>query len=361
MKIFFLTLGFGLFSVVTVNFLVDPAHRWHRAWSSFERNWEDEQVWVSAPQFNERKFRAEHLRVIEPPDILIMGSSRAMTVKSEHFPGRRVYNTALSGASIEDHVALWQGFKEAGKLPKRVLLYLDTWNLNQNTFARHRWITNFSWLERFYHERLSTEPLARTLWIATLEQYAMGRFSEMVDMASVTLLRQSLFSLFRPNWSNPRDHQVVARTEQPDHREAWARDGSLVHSRNELNDRSPASVRQIARDVKNGAANAYLGNWDFDGNAESALKLMLQDASTSGIEVKIVIPPFHPDTFKILSTRPEYRKVLPEFNAAIRKLPVETCDMTDPSVADCSEDEFFDSAHVDAICTKKILERCRIS
>lgn len=65
------------------------------------------------------------------PDVLVLGSSRSMTLSAEAFPGQAVVmNASVSSASLEDAIALLELYEQHGLRPRTVLLAIEPWALN---------------------------------------------------------------------------------------------------------------------------------------------------------------------------------------------------------------------------------------
>jgi len=62
--------------------------------------------------YDERVFQKELInRMNNAPEILVLGSSRTMLINSTYFPNQTFFNNSVSGASIEDIIALFQMYK----------------------------------------------------------------------------------------------------------------------------------------------------------------------------------------------------------------------------------------------------------
>jgi len=109
---------------------------------------------VISTNMDERKFslyRIEYLNTKR--DILVLGSSRIMQVKSSPILGN-LLNLAVSGASIEDQITL--GIKALTKFtPKVVYLSADPWLFNENSGQ-----TRYKSINENYNEALNliSEP-----------------------------------------------------------------------------------------------------------------------------------------------------------------------------------------------------------
>lgn len=74
------------------------------------------------------------------PDILIIGSSRIMLINNTYFPNQRIINNSVSGAGIEDIIAIYQMYKTKDLLPNRIIIGIDPWLFNENN-EQKRWLS----------------------------------------------------------------------------------------------------------------------------------------------------------------------------------------------------------------------------
>src|SRR5690606_22220124 len=72
------------------------------------------------------------------PQVLVLGSSRTMLINSREFIGKTFFNNSVSGASIEDIVAIYQMYDNRKCYPGKIILALDPWILNVNN-GQNRW------------------------------------------------------------------------------------------------------------------------------------------------------------------------------------------------------------------------------
>ena len=86
------------------------------------------------------------------PDLAVIGSSRSLLINSDHFPGQYLINSSVNGASVQDHIALYQMYKSAGILPKKVIPVRGPWIFNRNN-KQDRWQRLSYEFKRFFNPR----------------------------------------------------------------------------------------------------------------------------------------------------------------------------------------------------------------
>lgn len=138
-----------LFLLITVNYFGDSAR-------IFDADYEKEMAEIlfngsfvtNISNYDERVFQKELIeRLNNAPEVLVLGSSRTMLINSAYFPNQTFFNNSVSGASIEDIIALFQIYKERNILPKKIIVGIDPWLLNEHS-GQTRWKS----LEYFYNK-----------------------------------------------------------------------------------------------------------------------------------------------------------------------------------------------------------------
>jgi hypothetical protein len=80
------------------------------------------------------------------PAVVVLGSSRSMLISSEYL-NSPVLNLSVSGATIQDYIAMYWILKKQNKLPQKIIINVDPWLLTEN-LAQIRWKS----LEKEYNE-----------------------------------------------------------------------------------------------------------------------------------------------------------------------------------------------------------------
>jgi hypothetical protein len=75
---------------------------------------------------------------VKPPKVLVLGSSRSLEMNSSRVPISGIFNACVSGASIEDLLAIFRMFSEKRIPPHTLIIGLDPWILNENN-DQSRW------------------------------------------------------------------------------------------------------------------------------------------------------------------------------------------------------------------------------
>ena len=127
--------------VITLNLYKDPANLFRG--SAYEKGiaslllqgWNVKNI----SNYDERLVQKYYINgLAERKDVVVLGSSRAMMIDSKMFPGRRFFNNSVSGASLEDHIAIYELYREKKLEPATVIIALDPWLLNRYS-GQSRW------------------------------------------------------------------------------------------------------------------------------------------------------------------------------------------------------------------------------
>lgn len=173
-----------------VNAMVDPAHI--LASQNQEKRMAELVIGgknlAGVSDFNERLFQSFRIRLMDnPPDRIVIGSSRALQIRDGMLPGRTV-NNAVSGASLEDYFAIVQMYRASGMLPKQIVLVTDGWIFNIS-HQQDRWVS----------VRNECNVLAVHLGVSTLCPSGAGGLTSQTlrELVSLGYLHESLKRLLR--------------------------------------------------------------------------------------------------------------------------------------------------------------------
>jgi hypothetical protein len=362
MRTFTLTFFGSLFLVAAFNFGVDRAHRWHRFPNYFSRNWTDGEVWVSPADFDEGEFRARHLRLIDPPELLALGSSRVLLIDSRMFrPGIRFYNAGVSAASVEDFIAFWQILKERGHPPRRVIVFLDPW-IFFSAYSPSKSLATIRGYERFLRGRWEVAGAAAAWRDALRSRIALGT-SEIGDLLSgeVTAASWRALTAPAPDREPAETSGIVPAAERSTKSSAWRGDGSAVYPDAQVAPKTLAAISAV------GEAYASGSHWTIGAMASGeavippALEWLLADMAAAGTRVFLLVPPFQPTALRGLRERAATRLALQRAqNVAAelaRRFRLPLCDRTD-AAAICQPREFMDGYHMLRPCAERIVRSC---
>lgn len=274
-------------------------------------------------------------------EVVVLGSSRAMQIRGDSFPGRTFFNFSVSSATFEDVVALDQLLREQKQRPREVVLVLDPWILDAGN-DQHGW-------------KPLADPLARgrvRLGLDAVDLPGPGAFSRVSDLVVENARRwQQLVSpsyfqtALRAAWSGGplRVSATDATSATPAIR---MHDGSYVYSES-IRKRTHA---EFAADASYfGLPKSFLGHFDaLDPASMTMFEKFTESLLAEKIDVRIVLAPYDPPVYAVLSKEPKYRKVVEAEEyfrrfAGAHQIPV--AGSYDPSACGATEADLFDGMH----------------
>ena len=154
----FLTI-IGVLTVAATNYCVDPAQLFSGG------NYEKGVAGIllsgnnvaNVSNYDERLLQKAYVNNLKRRnDVIVLGSSRSMQLRSHLFPGMSFFNHGVSGASIEDYLAIYELYEQRELAPSVVVLGLDPWILNQYS-KQDRW-ESLRWEYFSMANRLNINP-----------------------------------------------------------------------------------------------------------------------------------------------------------------------------------------------------------
>ena len=146
-----------ILALVTVNYFGDAANLFN---TGYEGKMADivigDSCVTNISNYDERVFQHELItRMKNIPNTVVIGSSRTMLITTDYFPSQTLFNNSVSGASIEDLIAIYQMYKERNYFPKTIIIGIDPWTFNENN-SQSRWKSVESYYLQFHDRTLST-------------------------------------------------------------------------------------------------------------------------------------------------------------------------------------------------------------
>lgn len=265
-------------------------------------------------------------------DVLVLGSSRTMDIGTNLFEQRTFHNYSVSGASIEDDIALYFYYERLHGKPQKVILGADAWLLNVNNDQK-RWKS----LEKEY-------------------EYGIGRMEDADKKGSAfeskTIDWEKYAQLI--SWSylneaiiNKRSGYCLAddKTALANNMQIICSDGSIFRS----GAMSAADAEPKARQYISG--NVYsLNKYEIlDAALKEKIKATLSYMKAKDIEVVLYLTPYHPIVYSYLRNNEKYKIVLDAekfFREVADEYGVIIVGSYDPEQYGLSNEDFLDGMHM---------------
>lgn len=362
MKTFTWTFLIGLVFIGAFVYSVDPAGRWHRYPFQQTANWTAQECIISPKDFDEMVFKGKHFSLVDPPEIVVFGSSRMMLAGSKELGLKRVYNASMSGASIEDHVTFWQLIKTLNKIPKSVILQIDPWVFSEGA-EPIRWMSNLPMFGAF--EELSAPRGWPHVWLQVrLFYYRLVRLgNEFAELMSREMFRAAIQQAL--SGKSNHEMRVVALADKPAEDRGFRNDGSYLYPTLMVQPKSFLEMRKAGEEYATSKEVYGLRNWEFSPSRYHMVERFIQDMLAHDVRVTLVAPPYQTRAYEIMKQRDDLRDPLGAYEKSFERLatayPINSCFKIDPVALGCSDTDFIDGMHMLPSCLAKLLDACRLT
>jgi hypothetical protein len=321
-----LTIIVIIFGVGTFNYKIDSAGVYK---SVFERKIATEIVngknIIVDKNINDEVMQKEIINALKvAPDIIALGSSRAKVLTGNDFNSNNFRNNGVSGASLEDYVAILGMYDISGKLPKEVIFVVDPWIFNKNN-------GQLGWQD-----------------VSSEANYMLGKING--NHFKKTKSERKLSALFSLQYAlenyRKSSANIITTTETftnlPGH--ILRNDGSIKYGI-EWENMSAAEIEGRARGY---CRYPIFGLDSFDKIDDELLRNFLDTINylkEKKINVVILLPPYHPIVYKVFSTDKRYRNVLSVENT-LKQLSIATVvGSYNPQEYNYINTDFYDGHH----------------
>ncbi len=274
--------------LAATNMIVDPANLYH---PGYERSvvahlLKGKNV-SNVSNYDERILQKLFINGIDfKPDVVAIGSSRVMLINKEEFPGIKFCNNGVSGATVEDVYAIFHLYEKADKLPKKVILGLDPWFLNQNN-GQFRWKS----LARTY-----TEAANLVKGTSSINLDMDFNYSKLTEFLSLPYFQSSI------DFLKERKNKKIIPTDSAINTEFTRKvDGGIVYAK-KMRDKTPDQVDVKAKSYITGDNVYSMSKFDHISmeNLE-AIEKLIEYMKKKNIEVILFLPPYHPIVYDFVS------------------------------------------------------------
>lgn len=325
-----------LILLVTVNYLGDAARLFD---SEYEKDMAEIHIEGSyitnISNYDERLFQKELInRMSHAPEILVLGSSRTMLINSTYFPDQTFFNNSVSGASIEDIIALFQIYKERNILPRKIIIGIDPWLLNKNN-KQLRWKRLEDYYNK-YHKKPDL-PLTQHSFDKYLELFSLSYFQ-----SSIKVIPKLFAGTSRP----------MATLEKYNESNTKLTDGSLVYG---------AVYRNATQEVIDSKIDGFINGEiysieNFESISDelwSEFQEFISTLKKEGITVEFFMCPYAPKVYdKVAMAYPNAEKTESLILRFAKSNGIKVYGSFDPNHLGFNKTYFYDGMH----CKEKGIE-----
>ena len=281
---------------------------------------------VNATRLDERQFiKYRILYQKENPDVLVVGSSRAMEIGSEILKSESL-NLSVSGASIEDHIAI-TGIALNKFNIKKIILGADPWLFNKYN-NQNRWK---SIIKEYYYilRKIENNNFIKDIYEDSYDknQYYENYFINTYNFINIRSLERNL--------NNKKNSGIIYK------------DGRRLPHKNEKNLKIKGRVIRYSMDPYEFSHEKY----------ELYKKFIYYLKNKYKIEIILFLTPYHEKSYNLsIKDIKSYLYTEDKFKLLAQEAKIKILGSFDPSINDCKKNEFHDDYHPNRKCIIKILD-----
>jgi hypothetical protein len=286
---------------------------------------------VFATKMDERLFIKN--RIIHEnlkPKVLIIGSSRIMEISKDNF-NMQTLNLGVSGASIEDHIAI-------------TLMALEKFNVDTIILGADPWLFNnfanlLAWKSISEEYKVSLKNIQLKSKDYKIIQYKDYREKYLF----YELFLEKLY-----NFLNIRKLDLELKENQINNltKDTILRDGKRFYAAN----------KELEEKIKANVIDYSMYKYKFsDENYEIYKSFIEHLTDVHKKEVVLVLPPYYLPSYKLtIQEKPFYLDLEAKFKKLSKETNIKIIGSYDASLVPCDDNEFYDSSHPKDSCMKKI-------
>jgi len=290
---------------------------------------------IFASNMDERQFMRQRIKFEEmTPKVIVIGSSRAMLVGNKNLKFDTL-NLAVSGASMEDHIAILGMAREKFQ-PETIFIGVDPWLLNANS-GQHRW------------ESLREEYKKALLSIDS-NQNDDSNISIEAPLTFMESQKDFIRNILNKFYLRINANRMWSDNDKPEIRGKILKDGTRVYSADAY------KVNQSEIEKQFGVLINYsMQDYLFSPANERIFNHLLQNIQGKS-NVVLVLSPYHPKLYqRIKNERKFFLDIEAKFRDLARVNGIKIIGSYDPGNVGCDDGEFFDGMHPRETCVSKLL------
>lgn len=262
-------------------------------------------------------------------DSLILGSSRVLQI-DESVLGKEALNLAVSGASLEDLIGIWQISKVDLNF-KTLYVGLDPWLLNTES--------------------------ENSRWKSIADEYSFGVYelglSALMPNTAEKDLPSPLNSFFENLYTKLNNQRyLIASDLAPSYRDKLRPDGSRVYNLAYTNQSAELSKKSVNETLGYGG----MRNFSKSADRTSDFLVFLKELN-SRYELILVLSPFHPNVYDAMKINyREYLEIEDDFRSQASSVGIQVVGSFNPYPFNCSKSDFYDGMHPKRNCMVKVFE-----
>ena len=305
---------------------------------------------ANVENYDERLLQKKYIEGLQQAkDVIALGSSRSMQITASLFSGKTFFNNSVSGATLEDLIAIYQLYSDHGLQPSIVILGIDPWIFNES-YNYNLWRTLSNEYQTGINNLGLDVPDHLTSSLNSLE------LEKLFQIVSPSYFQGSIHQLLIHGWQRSSYYSTnVIESDVP----IRTFDGSYSYP-SEYRLASLDQVRQRVENVINQPIDTGFEHYIYlDPQRILILRNFIDILKTEGVQVAIFLPPEHPIYYDYLVNSENHRIILKVqkllINIGIEK-GITVLGSYNPDDIPCQENEFYDFHHPKSSCIEKVFK-----
>lgn len=277
------------------------------------------------------------------PETVVLGSSRVMLVGNDHIKKNTFFNSSVSGASLEDIIAIHNIYLRNNKAPSNLVIGIDPWMLNDNS-GQDRWRSI-----KYYYDSYKTEETNFSSLSSTLYNYK--------QLISLSYFQSSVLNILKKRFN-------IFEAPQVDSTEKWVNDtftkrsdGTICYDR-DYRDVTSEEIDQKARNYLSSEIYGLEKFYNISEDLVEELQIFFAYLQKQNIDVSIILMPYHPIVYDYLMVHyPIVKKVEEYLNEFTISIGTKLKGSYNPYNYSLTTDDFYDGMHLNEQGISKVLQQ----
>ena len=263
------------------------------------------------------------------PKVLIIGSSRIMQLSNDDF-NKQILNLGVSGASIEDHIAI-------------TLMALEKFDADIILLASDPWLFNK------YNNQLRWKSISKEYKTSLKNIKFKSKDYNIIEKKNYREIHlfHELFLEKLYSFLNIRKLDLELKANQINNltKDVILRDGKRVYANNKFEEKIKARVIEYSM-------NKYQFSDEYYEIYKNFIEYLID---VHNKEVVLLLPPYHLPSYKLtIQEKPFYLDLEAKFKELSKETNIKIIGSYDASSIPCDDNEFYDYTHPKNSCMKKI-------
>jgi hypothetical protein len=275
------------------------------------------------------------------PDVLMLGASRSMLINSTYFKGETFFNNCVSGATIEDLIAIVEMYRQKKCLPKKIIIGVEPYFLNGNNNQK-RWETLELEYQTFINQT-ANDSLKKEDNLIFKTQVFLKRGFVFKELVSPSYFKSSILELIMSKNSAPFvTDKITNKTFTKLSDGSVNYDVGYREASNEMVEEKVSGF--LARDISN------FENFDkLDISLQSKFISLIDYLLLHNVKVEFFVAPYHPKVYEFITHTAKYKNVIKSetfFESLALKKKIKIIGSSDPNKLNLDGTYFYDALHL---------------